>query len=86
MTAPKLLNVPQRFSTRVIEGGPFMSAQRKSHLPTMTARDREFDALLRRAAQHFQQVTMAGQTQKTSLKNASIVAIRPLGLLRLAKG
>ena len=51
-----------------------MSAQRKFRLPNMTARDREFDALLRRAAHHFQQVTMAMRTQKTPFKDASIVA------------
>lgn len=51
-----------------------MSAERKFRPSIMTAKDREFDALLRRAAQHFEQVTMAMQTQKTPFKNASIVA------------
>jgi hypothetical protein len=35
-----------------------MSAQRKLRSQAMTAKDRQFDALLRRAAQHLQQIAV----------------------------
>lgn len=41
-----------------------MSAQRKLRLQTMTGEDRQFDALLRRAAQHIQKVPVDMQTQR----------------------
>ena len=50
-----------------------MSTQRRFRPLTITARDREFDAILRRAAQRFQQATMAMQAQKTPSKDPSIV-------------
>jgi hypothetical protein len=51
-----------------------MPAQRKSNLPAMTPRDREFDALLRHTAQRFEQVTTAEPAQKTLFKKTNIVA------------
>jgi hypothetical protein len=42
----------------------FMSAERNLRPQAMTARDREFDALLRLAVQHFQQVTADMRTQR----------------------
>lgn len=51
-----------------------MATQRKFRPLAMTAKDREFDTLLRRALQRFQQDTMAMRTQKTPFMDASIVA------------
>jgi hypothetical protein len=41
-----------------------MPAPRKLRPQAMTAKDRKFDALLRRATQHFQQVTVDMGTQR----------------------
>jgi hypothetical protein len=41
-----------------------MSAQRQLRPQAMTLKDRKFDALLRRTAQHFQQVTVVMRTQR----------------------
>jgi hypothetical protein len=43
-----------------------MSAQHKFRPQIMSAKDRQFDNLLRRAAQHFQQVTVDMQTQRNT--------------------
>jgi len=59
-----------------------MSAQSRLPLRAITVEDRQFDALLRRAAQHFQEVTVDAQRQGNISGESRMVARQAEGLPR----
>jgi hypothetical protein len=57
-----------------------VSAQPRLTQQAMTEEDRQFDALLRRAAHHHQEVKMDMRDSEISVEKASIVARQTFGL------